>query len=154
MEIIDKTECLFCSPENLAVIHESQFFRAVYNKYPTVEGHSMIITKRHIESLLDLTVNEWGELKEMSKILIGGLFRTFTVKSFDYAVQEGLEAGGSIDHFHIHVIPRKFGDLESPDDWYPELVRQRLEPTQRKKVELSLEEMRNMARKIEDNIKA
>lgn len=148
-----KNKCPFCVVENSAMISESKNFRVIYNKYPTVEGHSLIITKRHIKSLLELSEEEWIELKNISNGLIRGLFKCFDSKSFDYAIQEGFDAGGSIDHFHIHVIPRKTGDLSDPDQWYPELVRQKLEPDARRKVELTLDEMKNIAIKIKSYIK-
>lgn len=154
MTVNDKNDyvCPFCTPKDLAIIFESNLFRAIYNKYPTVEGHSLIITKRHLESLTQLTLQEWIELREVTNKLLEALFTSFKSKSFDYAIQDGFAAGGSIDHFHIHVIPRKLGDLSSPEQWYPELLRKKFEPSERKKVELSMEAMRKIANEIKRHI--
>ena len=40
---------------------------------------------------------------------------------FDWTIQGGESAGQTVDHLHLHVIPRKRGDLPSPGDWYPRL---------------------------------
>ena len=49
------------------------------------------------------------------------LMKVFSAKAFDWTIQEGSEAGQSVLHTHLHLIPRKENDLPDPGDWYPKL---------------------------------
>lgn len=46
----------------------------------------------------------------------------FHSKAFDWTLQEGEDAGQTIPHLHIHILPRKLNDLPEPGDWYPQLA--------------------------------
>jgi bis(5'-adenosyl)-triphosphatase len=80
-----------------------------------------------------------------SKDIVKILLKTFGVKAFNWTIQEGEEAGQTISHLHLHLIPRKQGDLPQPGDWYPRLresqsnvidseERQRLSPQEMRRV--------------------
>ena len=114
--------CPFCSPEISEItFYESDHFRAIYNLSPILPGHSLIIPKSHCISLFDLNENELNECIHFTKFIIALLKKAYVLEGFDLSVQEKAEAGQSIEHFHIHVIPRKPGDLENAGDWYPEM---------------------------------
>lgn len=140
--------CPFCDITQLAVSIESRHFIAVCNKFPTVEGHCLIVPKRHVEQYLDLDDNETIDLTKISRQLIAALLAAYQTEAFDYALQEGGPAGRSIRHLHFHVIPRKAGDLSSPGDWYPELVRQHIDPAYRSRLELEPGKMKEVANRI------
>ena len=61
---------------------------------------------------------ELAEFMIMSRKLAELLSRVFDTKAFDWAIQEGEEAGQSQAHLHMHVVPRKIGDLSDPGAWY------------------------------------
>jgi bis(5'-adenosyl)-triphosphatase len=140
--------CPFCIRDELVIIFESAFFLAICNKFPIVEGHSLIIPKRHLEGFMDLNSDDWSDLRGISRRLIQSLLSEYETDSFDYALQQGVPAGGSIKHLHFHTIPRRGKDFTLPGDWYPELVRQQIDPAQRKRTELDLEQMQGLATRI------
>ena len=77
--------------------------------------HTLIVTKRHIESFFDLTVDETIELHEILKRQKNELENIDkTISSFNVGVNDGEDAGQSIKHCHIHLIPRRKGDVEDP----------------------------------------
>lgn len=149
---MSNVSCPFCERSQLVIISESVLFIAICNKFPIVEGHSLIIPKRHVQRYMDLTSDDWNDLHGISRQLIQALLSTFDTNSFDYALQEGVPAGGSIEHLHFHVIPRRLKDLSSPGDWYPELVRQHIDPSQRRRVELGLEQMELVAKQVREHL--
>ena len=53
--------------------------------------------------------------RDTTKILLS----VFKSSGFDWTIQEGEEAGQSIPHLHLHLIPRRQNDLSQPGDWYP-----------------------------------
>ena len=121
MTLADKY-CPFCDPD----IQERTFaqtgnFMAVYNIAPILPGHSLIIPKMHVTSFLDITDNELFEMIKFSKRIIRVLQVTFKTEAFNWTIQEKEEAGQSVEHLHLHILPRKMGDLPENEDWYPKL---------------------------------
>lgn len=141
MQVNGLPPCPFCSRKELAVIFESAKFLAIYNKFPVVPGHCLLVPKRHVEAYLCLDPSELADLTGASRRLIEAAISAHNTSSFDYALQEGVAAGGTIPHLHFHVIPRRSADLSRPDEWYPELLRQQIEPSLRERVELTMEAM-------------
>ena len=108
----DITEISFC---------ETPKFLAIYNIAPILMGHSLVIPKNHIISLLDLTPDEIQEFMVLGQNVAKILGKAFNVDSFNWSIQERPPAGQTVPHLHMHIIPRVEGDLPSPGDWYPEL---------------------------------
>ncbi|HKZ85432.1 MAG TPA: HIT family protein [Anaerolineae bacterium] len=116
-------KCPFCAPVVADITFmESDRFRAVVNVAPILPGHSLIIPKRHVESLLDLGDDEVAEMVKLSRPAIALLMRFYGSDGFDWTIQESEAAGQSVPHLHLHLIPRTRGDLPDPGDWYARLI--------------------------------
>jgi bis(5'-adenosyl)-triphosphatase len=116
--------CPFCNTHVLdAEFAESENFRAIYNRAPILAGHSLVIPKRHVTSLMDLNELELCEFVAFGRKSLKILLRAFDARSFDWSIQEGKEAGQTVPHLHLHLIPRKPNDLARPGDWYSELCK-------------------------------
>lgn len=112
--------CPFCSEKILHTkFDESNKFIAIYNIAPILPGHSLIIPKKHVESLLDLTEEDLYEMVSFSRNVVKALLMAFNVNAFNWTIQEGEEAGQTVSHLHLHLIPRQMNDLPRPSDWYP-----------------------------------
>ena len=112
--------CPFCDKN----IMSSVFYRqgntlAIYNIAPVLPGHSLIITERHFTSLLDLSKEEMLEFFTTARKALQILMKAFHTDAFDWSVQEKPEAGQTIEHLHLHIVPRLKDDLKHPGDWYP-----------------------------------
>ncbi|MGB4205219.1 MAG: HIT family protein [Bacteroidales bacterium] len=115
-------DCPFCSPSiEDHVFMETTDMLAVYNISPILPGHSMVIPRRHVESVNDLSDNELDLLFRFARKVTKLLVSFFKAEGFDWSLQESEAAGQSIYHVHLHIIPRKTGDLEQPGDWYSRL---------------------------------
>ncbi|HKZ46794.1 MAG TPA: HIT domain-containing protein [Thermodesulfobacteriota bacterium] len=115
--------CPFCNSSD-RVFAQSENFHALYNIAPILPGHSLIVPKWHVVSLLELSDQETCEMVIFSRECIRILMKTFGVNGFNWTIQEGKEAGQTISHFHLHLIPRKVNDLPHPGEWYPILQQQ------------------------------
>lgn len=113
--------CPFCQKSSDYFILESAHFAALYNLSPILPGHSLIIPRRHVESLFELTEEELAEFMKMGRDMARLLGRVFNTDAFDWAIQEKEAAGQSVPHLHMHVVPRSIGDLASPGAWYQQL---------------------------------
>lgn len=119
------TDCPFCSPHvDKSVFAYTKNFRAIYNLAPILPGHTLIIPYRHINRFLDVEDELMLEMIQFSRKVIQTISQAFNNLSYDWTIQEGLAAGQTVAHMHIHIIPRHEGDLASPGDWYPRLKKQ------------------------------
>ncbi len=107
--------CLFCEiPEN-RIIAENELAYAIRDGFPVTELHALVIPKRHISSYFELgrpEINACNELLESAKEYIQEA--DHLVKGFNVGINVGEEAGQTIFHCHIHLIPRRTGDVEKP----------------------------------------
>ncbi|MCF8302628.1 MAG: HIT family protein [Bacteroidales bacterium] len=118
----EKEQCPFCAPEiRESVFDESEHFMAIYNLAPILPGHSMIIPKTHYSGILELPKDHFIEMMLFSREVVKLLTKAFNTSSFNWTVQEKEPAGQTLEHLHLHIIPRKTGDLQKPGDWFPEM---------------------------------
>ena len=96
-------------------IDENEFFFAVRDGYPVTPLHTLIIPKRHILSFFELNEIEQGELfsflEKQKKSIVN---EDPSVSAFNIGINDGPDAGRSVDHLHIHLIPRRKGDMDNP----------------------------------------
>lgn len=115
--------CPFCSPDiKASVFARSGNFVALYNRAPVFPGHSLVIPEHHVGSLLELGEAEAAEMISFSQKVTRLLLQVFNAEAFDWSVQDGVAAGQSIAHLHLHIVPRRTGDRPDPGDWYPEIA--------------------------------
>ena len=107
--------CLFCDSKISGVALENEFAYASYDTYPVSEHHCLIIPKRHIMDYFELTNEELIACNNLiRKIKEDILDKDKTVKAFNIGTNVGKISGQSIMHCHIHLIPRREGDVENP----------------------------------------
>ena len=107
--------CLFCTTKNEDIIVENKFAFATLDSYPVSNQHCLIIPKRHVKEYFELTEEEViGCDQLIKKIKIYVENNDKTIKGFNIGINSGKEAGQSIMHCHIHLIPRRKGDVENP----------------------------------------
>ena len=117
-------ECPFCLINSkIQAFATSPNFMAVYDISPILPGHSLIIPREHIESLHDLEPDKLAEFFQFAEEVTKRLCDYLDTEAFDWSLQEKEEAGQSVAHLHLHIIPRTKNDLPIPGDWYPLLMK-------------------------------
>ena len=108
--------CIFCLKTNCKVIKTTNFFFIIRDTaYPVTKHHTLIITNRHVSSYFDLKKDEIKELDELIKEQKRELENLDnSISGFNIGTNVGRDAGQSIMHCHIHLIPRRKGDMEDP----------------------------------------
>jgi diadenosine tetraphosphate (Ap4A) HIT family hydrolase len=109
--------CLFCRFEDQSVnkiFIESTNFYARFDNYPAVPGHVEVVPKRHVESFFELSQDEAVEAYELLKEVSHRLAERYDPAGYTIGINEGRAAGRSVDHLHIHLIPRHDGDVVDP----------------------------------------
>jgi len=109
--------CLFCDRENKEkhkILSESEYFYIRFDNFAVSKGHVEIVPKRHLESFFDLNNEEILDMHDILKKAKSEIDKKFEPDGYNIGVNEGVVAGRSIHHLHIHLIPRYKGDVENP----------------------------------------
>lgn len=110
-----ENSCVFCALEPSQVIAENDLAVAIRDIFPVTEHHTLIIPRRHVADYFDLTPEE----HEAVHMLLASQRESIqkadnTVTGFNVGVNCGTDAGQTIFHVHVHLIPRRKGDMENP----------------------------------------
>lgn len=114
---VNDTTCLFCRLDDKSVnniMDQTDHFYVRYDNFPATKGHVEIVPKRHIESFFDLTSDEVCEAYALMGRVRTLLNDRFKPQGYNIAVNEGRAAGRTVDHLHIHIVPRYSGDVPDP----------------------------------------
>lgn len=107
-------ECVFCKIARGEVksdkVAESDNFFAIRDIRPKVEGHTLIVTKKHYVTLLDIPNKLGNELVEFLKKVAGDILDKKYGDGFNVLMNNLEVAGQIVMHAHLHLIPRKEGD--------------------------------------------
>jgi|TARA_B110000881_G_scaffold208205_1_gene213160 ATP adenylyltransferase len=112
---IMSSDCLFCNISKERIILENDLAYAIHDGFPVTEMHSLIIPKRHIYDYFDLTKDELFACDQLIKSLKESiLISDSSINGFNIGMNSGESAGQTIFHCHIHLIPRRSGDVVNP----------------------------------------
>ena len=103
--------CVFCHPSDSEVIFSTKTAYIQANKYPYAAGQLLIIVKRHINQIIDLTSKERTDIFNLIDLSIYALKIYMDPEGFNVGCSVGEVAGESINHLHFHVLPRRKGDI-------------------------------------------
>ena len=111
-------DCLFCniqSHDQQRIIDENELAFVIRDAFPVTVGHTLIIPKRHVKdyfSLKQSEINAINQLIQKQKLLLEK--EDSKIEGFNIGINNGEAAGQTIFHCHIHLIPRRLGDVENP----------------------------------------
>ncbi len=87
---------------------------AIRDVFPVSEGHTLVIPFREIPTWWDATPEERAAIFELVDLVRAELTKQLNPDGFNVGFNEGTAAGQTIDHLHVHVIPRFGGDVPDP----------------------------------------
>ena len=109
-----ETKCHFCQLPRERIWVETETSIGFFDAYPVSEGHALVIPKRHVAILHDLTTTELEDIWALVARMRHLLAEKFKPSGFNIGVNEGTAAGQTIGHAHVHIIPRRDGDVPDP----------------------------------------
>ena len=111
-------DCLFCQIQlqnRDRIIDENSLAYAIRDGFAVTEHHTLFIPKRHTEDYFGLTQAEINAINELVTKQKKVLDRTDpTINGYNIGLNCGESAGQTIFHCHLHLIPRRTGDVENP----------------------------------------
>jgi ATP adenylyltransferase len=116
-ESFDRREpgCAFCEIPKERIAAEIELAYAIYDKYPVTALHALVIPKRHVDDYFELSrpeLNSCNSLLSSLKRIIQQ--KDNSVVGFNIGINNGEAAGQTVFHCHVHLIPRRDGDVENP----------------------------------------
>ena len=107
--------CLFCNEAEERAIEENELAIVFADAFPVTEGHTLVIPRRHVASYFDLTQPELNAIQQLLQSQRERLLnRDPKITGFNIGINAGESAGQTIFHCHVHLIPRRDGDVERP----------------------------------------
>ena len=110
-------DCIFCNYQETfkdRIIMDNSNWVAAYDKYPVSDGHVLIFPKRHCENYFKMKLTESMTLFPFIKRIKHALDLLFEPDGYNLGINNGDAAGQTINHCHIHLIPRYKGDVQNP----------------------------------------
>ena len=111
----DMNQCPFCRIPQDRVVARSGECIAFYDLFPVSQGHLLIIPLRHVASFTEVTEEEWVAVHQLASQLIHDLRqKDAAIQGFNWGINDGTVAGQTVFHAHLHLIPRRSGDVPHP----------------------------------------
>lgn len=109
-----KSSCIYCTKHPLSHVLETKHFFALFDGFPVRNGHLLLIPNRHISRITELTQDEFVDLQVMLENADTFFKKHYEITDYNLGMNNGEAAGQTISHLHIHLIPRKKGDVPNP----------------------------------------
>jgi len=106
--------CPFCALDPVREVWSGDEVVAIRDGFPVSEGHSLIITRRHIETYFEATDAEKADIWRAVEAVKAGLDASLNPDGYNVGFNAGPAAGQTVMHLHVHVIPRWDGDVADP----------------------------------------
>ena len=110
-------------PEEWLASNELAF--AFYDRFPVNPGHILVVTKRVVTTWWDATRDEQLSVLDLVDAVKQHLDLTYSPDGFNVGFNAGVAAGQTVDHLHVHVIPRITGDVQDPRGGIRHVIPQR-----------------------------
>lgn len=106
--------CIFCKIANGEIpsrtLYEDESFRVILDLGPATKGHALILPKEHYADLFALPQETAADAMKLAKQIAKAQKDALKADGLNLVQNNGTAAGQTVDHFHIHLIPRYEGD--------------------------------------------
>ena len=106
--------CAFCEIDSSRITNQNTLAYVTPDKYPVTKGHRLIIPKRHVRDYFGLEKSESTAIHELILEEKERLSEDASIEGYNIGVNCGEVAGQTVFHCHVHLIPRRKGDVKNP----------------------------------------
>ena len=108
------SNCIFCSivegRTTAFIIYQDKNLLAIMDRYPSAQGHVLILPKRHVTDIYGLNAKEAAEILPLAQKISAKMKNVLGMSGLNLIQNNGKDAGQVIDHFHLHLVPRYEND--------------------------------------------
>ena len=109
-----KEDCVFCKIVNGDIpsntIYENSEFKVIMDISPATKGHVLVLPKEHFKDIYDIDAETAGKLFQLAAVVARALKEVLNCDGLNILQNNGVIAGQTVFHFHMHLIPRYEGD--------------------------------------------
>lgn len=117
-----KDDCIFCKLANgvfeTNTVYEDDQFRVILDAAPATKGHALILPKEHYANIYEIDENVAADAMKLAKKLITKFTDVLGCDGYNIVQNNGADAGQTVFHFHMHLIPR-YKDDNAGVTWTP-----------------------------------
>jgi len=107
-------DCPFCEPDADRVWLENETGIVLWDAFPVTQGHALVVPRQHVASIYELSPDDQVALWRLVAEARQRLHDRFNPDGFNIGLNDGEAAGQTVMHAHIHLIPRRVGDVADP----------------------------------------
>ena len=115
MSASSKNECPFCIVPAARVIDSNELAFVIEDAFPVSHGHTLIVARRHVASFFDLNAEEVAAIVALLRHAKARLDERDRPAGYNVGINIGPDAGQTVMHVHVHLIPRHAGDVAKPE---------------------------------------
>ena len=116
------SDCIFCKIANgdipSATLYENEEFRVILDLGPATKGHALILPKAHYADLTEIPEELAGKATALAKKIVTAMKTALPCDGYNVVQNNGLAAGQTVFHYHVHLIPR-YADDHAGIGWKP-----------------------------------
>jgi diadenosine tetraphosphate (Ap4A) HIT family hydrolase len=108
-----KSDCVFCESPDIKgrTVAENALAFAFLTNIPITPGHILVSPKRCVSDFFEMSLGEKKAVLELAGEMRAVLVKSFGAEGFNFAWNDGEVGGQNVPHFHLHIVPRKAGDI-------------------------------------------
>jgi diadenosine tetraphosphate (Ap4A) HIT family hydrolase len=110
-----KNECPFCTSATARVIDSNDLAFAIEDAFPVSPGHTLVVPRRHVDCFFELNVEEVAAIRALLHRAKARLDDRDRPTGYNIGINIGRDAGQTVMHVHVHLIPRRAGDVAQPE---------------------------------------
>lgn len=111
---MSEASCPFCELPAERIVFSAEESLVIRDAFPVSPGHTLVIPRRHVGSFFELTEVERDCMFELLAQAKEELDHSFQPDGFNIGINDGAAAGQTVQHLHVHLIPRYRGDVPDP----------------------------------------
>jgi superfamily II DNA or RNA helicase/diadenosine tetraphosphate (Ap4A) HIT family hydrolase/HKD family nuclease len=111
---MNATECPFCHPADARIFYRDALVLGLWDAYPVTPGHALLIPTRHVSTWFEATMEERVALLRGIDVARAAIDSGFGADGYNIGINSGESAGQTVFHLHVHLIPRRRGDVADP----------------------------------------
>jgi len=108
------SDCPFCCLPAGRVLEANAQALAIADGFPVTKGHTLIIPRRHVACFFDLSEEELTAVYDLLRRMKDRLNANLKPGGYNIGINVGTVAGQTVEHVHVHLIPRYSGDVADP----------------------------------------
>ena len=108
------SNCPFCDVADDRVFLSTSQVIGIWDGFPVSPGHALLIPRRHVATWFDATIEEQQALLDAIETARAAIELRQSPDGYNIGINSGEAAGQTVQHLHVHVIPRYKGDVEDP----------------------------------------